>query len=241
MQRRTVFLAVVLAGLVPISAVSQSFGKATALQIGTTTVHVPSPAGFVETSRRSQELWNMALAYSAGDARIAAHFVAESDLKAFEAGRTVRFRHFMLVQTPKRAEGIMATQAQFDKLRAGTVDLQRNLAATLEPRIAAEVEKVSKAVSATQTTDIKVRLGEIVPVSVDRNDSKLLVYTVLARAGAAAESKAEVENVVSSTAYCFVKGKVVMLVAYRQFKSPQDLQASRIMAESWASALFAAN
>lgn len=241
MHRRTLLRALPLIGLAPITAYSQSFSKASALQIGAETIQVPTPAGFVETSRRSQELWNMALAYSAGDARIAAHYVAEPDLKAFEAGKTVYFRQFMLVQTPKRAEGIVATQVQFDKLRAGTVDLQRNLAAKLEPRIAAEVEKVSKAVSTAQATNIKVRIGEIVPVSIDRNDSKVLVYTVFARAGAATGKKLEEENTVSSTAYCFVKGKVVMLVAYRQFKSPQDLQASRNMADAWANALVAAN
>lgn len=241
MHRRTLLSILPAIGLLPVDAFAQLFGNPAAIQIGAETVHVPTPAGFVETSRRSQELWNMALAYSGGDARIAAHYVAEPDLKAFDAGKTVYFRQFMLVQTPKRAEGIIATQAQFDKLRAGTVDLQRNLAAKLEPRLAAEVEKVSKTVSTAQATDIRVRVGEIVPVSVDRNDSKVLVYTVLARAGAATGAKAEEENMVSSTAYCFVKGKVVMLVAYRQFKSPKDLQASRSMADSWANALVAAN
>ena len=241
MHRRTLLSIFALIGALPIGAHSQSFDKASVVQIGSETVQVPTPAGFVETSRRSQELWKMALAYSAGDARITAHFVAEPDLKAFEAGKTVYFRQFMLVQTPKRAEGIVATQAQFDKLRAGTVDLHRNLAAKLEPRMAAEVEKVSKAVSTALASTIKVRLGEIVPVSVDRNESKVLVHTVLARAGATSGAKTEDENMVSSTAYCFVKGKVVMLVSYRQFKSPKDLQVSRTMAESWANTLVAAN
>jgi hypothetical protein len=225
----------------PTGAQSQSFGNAAAVQIGPEVVQVPTPAGFVETSRRSQEIWNMALAYSAGDARITAHYVADSDLKAYETGKTVYFRQFMLVQTPKRAESIVATQAQFDKLRAGTVDLQRNLTAKLEPKVGAELEKVSKTVSTAQASNIKVRVGEIVPVSVDRNDSKVLVYTVLARAGATSGAKIEEENMVSSTAYCFVKGKVIMLVANRQFKSPNDLQLSRTFANSWANALIAAN
>ena len=211
------------------------------LQIGSETVQVPTPAGFVETSRQSQELWKMALAFSAGDARIAAHYVPESDLKAFEAGKLVHFRQFMLVQTPKRAEGIVATQAQFDKLRGGTVDMQRNLAAKLEPRLAAEVDRVSKAVSTAQAASVNVRLREIVPVSVDRNDSRVLIYTVLTRGEVTTGKKVEEVNTVASTAYCFVKGKVVMLAAYRQFKSPQDLQASRDMADSWANALIAAN
>lgn len=241
MHRRTLLSTFALLSALPIASHSQAFGKASVVQIGAESIQVPTPAGFVETSRRSQELWNMALAYSAGDARVAAHFVTEPDLKAFEAGKTVHFREFMLVQTPKRAEGIVATQAQFDKLKAGTVDLQRNLAAKLEPRLAAEVEKVSKAISTAQASSIKVRVGEIVPVSIDRNDPKVLVYTVLSRAGITSGTKTEEQNMVASTAYCFVKGKVVMLMSYRQFKSPRDLQTSRTTVESWANALIAAN
>lgn len=241
MHRRKLLRAIAVLGLTPFSVFSQSFGRASEFQIGAEIVQVPTPAGFVETSRRSQELWNKALAYSAGDSRITGHYVAESDLNAYEAGKAVHFRQFLLAQTPKRAETIVATQAQFDKLRTGTVELQRNLAAKLEPRITAEIEKISKSVSTAQAATINVRLGEIVPVSVDRNDSKVLVYTVLARAGATTGAQTEEENMVSSTAYCFVKGKVVMLVNYRQFRSPQDLQISRSMAESWANALIAAN
>jgi hypothetical protein len=241
MHRRQLLSFLVLIGALPISASSQSFGKASLIQIGYEAVQVPTPVGFVETSNRSQELWNLALAYSAGDARITAHFVAEPDFKAFEAGKSVHFRQFMFVQTPKRAEGIAITQARFDKLRAGTVELQRNLASKLEPRMAAEIEKMSKAVSIAQDSSIKIRLGEIVPVSVDRNDSKVLVYTILARTGVTTGVKTEEDNMVSSAAYCFLKGKVVMLVTYRQFKSPQDIEASRNLADKWANALIAAN
>jgi hypothetical protein len=219
----------------------QPFGQAVTLAVGSERVQIPTPKGFVETSQRSQELWSLALAMTAGDARIVAHFVAEGDLKAYEVGKTVQFSPFMLVQTPRRAESIIATQAQFDKLRAGTVELQRNLAEKLAPRLAAEVDKVSKAVSSARATSIKVRIGEVVPVSVDRNDTRVLIYTLLSRGGVTAGKQADDENVVASTAYCFVKGKVVMLITYRQFKIPQDLQASRSMADSWANSVVAAN
>lgn len=166
MQRRLMTLIVfVTACLTCIVSSAQPFGSAITLQIGPQSIQLPTPQGFAETSSRSQELWNIALAYSAGDARIAAHFVPEQDLRTFESGKTVVFTQFMLVQTPRRAETIVATQAQFDNLRAGTVDLQKNLASRLEPRIAAEVEKASKAVSKSQDSPITLRLGEIVPVS----------------------------------------------------------------------------
>ena len=116
----------------------------------------------------------MALAYSAGDARIVANFVTQSDLTSFEKGNKVYFRQFLLVQTPRRAESMQVNQAQFDKLRAGIVAMQADLSSRLEPRLAAEVDRVSKAVSNLAGSSIKVGVGEIVPVSIDRNDSRVL-------------------------------------------------------------------
>ena len=222
-------------------AQAQPGAQAVSLQIGGVTVRVPTPQGFTETSRRSQELWNLALAYSAGDARIIGHFVTDKDFAAFENGKTVTFKEFLLVQTPRRAESLTATQAQFDKLRSGTVALQADLAKRIEPRLAAELDKASRAVSSAQGFDIKVRVGEIVPVSVDRNDSRALIYTVLAQAGASDGKSSTNQNMMSTTAYCFVSGKVVMLVAYRHFRIPQDLQASRTFVNSWANGVLSAN
>ena len=211
------------------------------LQIGSQSVRVPIPVGFVETSRRSQELWATALAFSAGDARIIAHFVSDKDFAEFEKGKAVHFKNFLLVQTPKRAETIIATQAQFDKLRAGTVALQSDLAQRLEPRLVTALDRVSKAISSNQATDIKVRLGEIVPVSVDRNDAQILIYTVLSQSGAF-EGKSETSQTsVASTAYCFIAGKIVVLATYRQFRSPQDLHSARAQITTWANSVLMAN
>ena len=211
------------------------------LQIGGTNIRVPTPQGFTETSRRSQELWNLALAYSAGDARIIGHFVTDKDFADFEKGKTVTFKEFLLVQTPRRAESLTVTQAQFDKLRSGTVALQGDLAKRIEPRLATEIDKVSKAVSSTEGVDLKVRIGEIVPVSVDRNDPSVLTYTVLSQVGAS-DGKTNIDQtMVVTTAYCFVSGKVVMLTAYRHFRTPRDLQSSRTLVSSWASGLLSAN
>lgn len=222
-------------------AQAQSGAQAVPLKIGDTNVRVPTPQGFIETSHRSQELWNLALAYNAGDARIIGHFVTDKDFAAFEKGKAVTFKEFLLVQTPRRAESLTVTQAQFDKLRSGTIALQRDLAKRIEPRLTAEIDKVSKAVSSTQGVNLKVRIGEIVPVSVDRNDPGILIYTVLSQVGASDGKTSTDQTMLVTTAYCFVSGKVVMLAAYRHFRTPQDLQSSRTLVSSWANGLLSAN
>ena len=227
--------------LAPWLARSQATGTEAALRIGAVTVRVPSPEGFVETSNRAPDVYSMAMAYSAGDARILAHFVRDEDLKQFEKGKKVYFREFLLVQTPRRAESLVATQAQFDRLRTGAVAMQSQLESKLEPKIAAEVQRVSKAVSATAGSSIKVAVGEIVPVSIDRNDSTVLSYTILATAGVSESGATNTQNMVASASYCFLSGKVVMLNSYRLFRSPRDLQINRELQAKWIAGLYAAN
>ncbi|HRE18405.1 MAG TPA: hypothetical protein PLW86_15275, partial [Rhodocyclaceae bacterium] len=208
---RSFTLLLFVATLGAVGAQAQSDNPVVSLQIGGVTIRVPTPQGFTETSRRSQELWNLALANSAGDARIIGHFVTDKDFAAFEKGKIVIFREFLLVQTPLRAESLTVTQSQFDKLRSGTVALQTDLSKHIEPRLTAEIDRVSKAVSSTQGINLKVHIGEIVPVSVDRNDSSVLIYTVLSQAGASDGKASTNQTMVVTTAYCFVSGKVVML------------------------------
>jgi hypothetical protein len=236
-------VAIAIAGLVAAgTSVAQPGASSSAtVQIGARNIRIPVPPGFVETSRRSQELWTAALAFNAGDARIIAHFVTEKDLADFEAGKDVVVGNFLLVQTPKRAEGITATQAQFDTLRAGTVALQADLGRKLEPRLAAELDRVTKAISSNQAADIKLRLGEIVPVSIERNEARVMIYTILSQAEITQGTSKTAQPMIAGTAYCFVSGKVVMLAAHRQFRTPRDLQAMRTQIGSWADAVLAAN
>lgn len=240
--RRHFNASIALSAVLPSIAQSQAAAQAfVPVQVGTTTIRVASPQGFVETSRRAPDVYAMALAYTAGDARILAHFVRQQHLAVFEQGKKVYFREFLLVQTPRRAEGLQVTQAQFDKLRSGTVALQAQLSSKLEPQLVAEAERVSKAVSATAGAKIRVSVGEMVPVSVDRNDERVMSYSVLASAGVTETTGATNQNMVAGTAACFVSGKVIMLNSYRVFRSPRDLQTNRELLALWVNATLAAN
>ncbi|MEZ5649441.1 MAG: hypothetical protein R3E87_02720 [Burkholderiaceae bacterium] len=210
-------------------------------QVGDAAIRVPTPQGFSETSRRSKGLWELALSYAAGDARIIGHFVTEEDLVAFESGDAVTFKEFLFLQTPRRTMALTATQAQFDKLRSTTAALQADLARRIEPRLAAELEKVFKALSSAEGVDIELRVGEVVPVSVDRNDARVLIFTMLGEAGVVERGSSTYQNMVATTAYCFVAGKVIILTVYRHFRSPRDLHLSRIFMNSWADTVLSAN
>ena len=171
------------------------------LQVGMSTIKVPTPVGYAETSGRSSELWSQALATHVGEARVLAHFVTTRELSNYERGGT-GFSEYAFVQTPRRAESMTVTQAQFDKLKSGTIAMQADISRRLEPRLAGEVERVAKGLSTIQGSPFQFRVGELVPVSVDKNESKLLIYTVLAQLTTVDKVHPESQTMVMTTAYC---------------------------------------
>ncbi len=211
------------------------------VQIGTQPVNIPAPAGFIETSKLSKELWSEALILGSGNARVIAHFVTQKEFAEYTAGKSVQFDNYLLVKTPKQTEAMVATQAQFDHLRASTVAMQSDLAKRIEPRLAAELKRISTDLSSRQATIINAQIGEIVPVSIDRNESRLLAYTVLVQTRVNEGATSTALTQIVSTGYCLVAGKLVMLAAYRQFHSAEDLQNARAQITSWATAVLRAN
>lgn len=219
----------------------QTFGTPTFHRIGVETIVVPTPTNFVETSKNSPEMWERAKTFTSASVRVLAHYAPESELKMFMAGGEVRLSQYMYVQTPVRADSITTTQAQFDKLRAGVISLQSDMAAKLGPKLKDEVARASNELGAKQGEPLSVKVGEIVPVSVDRNDAKALIYTTLVSVASSQSDDSYEGNILTSAAVIFAKGKVLTLSVNRVMKSPRDVQIVRSFASEWVSAIVAAN
>ena len=228
-----------LAMIVP--AVGQTFGNPTSHRVGVETIVVPTPTNFLETSKNAPEMWESAKTFTTASVRVLAHYAPESELKTFIAGGEVRLSQYMYVQTPVRAEGIATTQAQFDKLRTGVIALQNDIAAKISPKLKEEVARASKEFGARQGEPISVKFGEIAPLSIDRNDTKALIYTTLMSVASSQSDASHEGNILSSTAFIFAKGKVLTLSVNRVMKSPKDFQIVRSFASEWVAAILAAN
>lgn len=235
-------LTLALASLTMIApALGQTFGAPISYRIGVETIVVPTPTSFLETSKNAPEMWERAKTFTSASIRVLAHYALESDLKTFMAGGEVRLSQYMYVQTPVRTEGITTTQAQFDKLRTGVISLQSDLAAKISPRLKDEVARASKKFGAKQSETILVKVGEIVPISIDRNDTKALIYTTLMSVASSQTDTSYEGNNLTSAAIIFTKGKVLTLSINRVMQSPNDIQVVRNFATEWVSAIEAAN
>lgn len=224
-----------------VPAVGQTFGNPTSYRIGVETIVVPTPTNFLETSKNAPEMWESAKTFNTASVRVLAHYAPESEVKTFITGGEVRLSQYMYVQTPVRAEGITTTQAQFDKLRTGAIALQNDIAAKLSPKVKDEVARAFKELGARQGEPVSVKVGEIVPVSIDRNDTKALIYTTLMSVASSQSGALHEGNILTSAAFIFAKGKVLTLTVNRVMKSPMDIQIVRSFANEWVSSIVAAN
>ncbi len=186
-------------------------------------------------------MWERARTFSTASTRLVGHYASEADLKAFKGGGEVQLSPYMYLQTPSRAENLVATQAQFDKLRAGVVGMQRDLSAKLGPRLSAEIARAAKEFGDLQNEQINLTVGEIVPLSVDRNDARALIYTTLMNVAPTSNGSSAGTNILTSGAMILVRGKIVMLSVNRIMKTPQDIKIVRRFTSDWVSAITTAN
>lgn len=235
-------LALALALLTMIApALGQTFDASTSHRIGIETIVVPTPTNFLETSKNAPEMWERAKAFTSASVRVLAHYASESELKTLRVSGEVRLSQYMYVQTPVQAEDIATTQAQFDKLRTGVITLQNDMTAKLSPKLKNEVARASKEFYAKQGEPLSVKVGEIVPVSIDRSDAKILIYTTLMSVKSSQSDTSHEDNILTSAAVIFTKGKVLALSVNRVMKSPRDIQIVRSFTSEWVSAIVAAN
>lgn len=218
-----------------------AFPSSVTVTVGGVAFKIPAPADHKETSAASPELWATAQQFGGPDARVLAHFVTTKDFDAFTKGRDASFSKYLYVQTPKRAESITATQAQFDKMRTGMVAMQTDMGAKLEPRLAAELAKLEKSTAGSSNALASLKIGEIAPVGVHSNRSDFLSYSVLAKVSADQAGVSTTRTMLATSGYWFVKGKVLTFAAYREFKSPKDLLDQKELVEQWQAAATAVN
>lgn len=227
--------------MIIVPAEGQTFGSPTSYRIGGETIVVPTPANFLETSKSAPEMWASAKLFNTASVRLLAHYAPESEVKAFLAGSEVRLSQYMYVHTPLGAEGVTTTQAQFDKLRMRVLALQNEIETKLAPKLKDELARASKGLSTLQDEPFSVKVNEVVPLSIDRNDAKALVYTTLMSLKSSQGDTAYDGNIIGVSALIYSKGKVLTLTVNRLMKSPRDIQVVRSFAGEWVAAIVAAN
>lgn len=235
----TLFLCSLLIARVAFS--TPEFTNVTNLRIGEVTINLPAPESFIETSKNSAELWKLAQSIGSGYSQTIAHYISKSDFDAYNEYRKPAFSEYFIVQTPKSARNLTATQQQFDQLRSETAAMQTELRKSIEPSLGKELDKLNKNLSSKLGKPLAIGIGQIIPVSVNINRPNLLSYSVLSQISISNKDVNTSNTMVLTTGICFLKGKVVMLNSYRLFQTPQDLQISREVIEKWANNLLLSN
>lgn len=223
------------------TASSQSFQHTVQKRIGSTSVLVPVPTGFRDTATAAPDLLEAASLFVTSGTRVLGYFVLGNELDAYSMGRDIFLSQWLFVQTPRKAETIVATQAQFDEMRTVMLELQSDLEKKIEPRLSAEVRRLTGDLGTTDQMPFHLQIGQIVPISVNVNRPNLFSYTVIAQVETKENGKLVSRPVITTSALCYVKGKFVILHVYQVFQAPQNIKASRAFSERWVSAFFAVN
>lgn len=211
------------------------------LKIGNTTINVEHPLGFLETSKNSSELWDLAQLMVSGKNEIIAHYVSKRDLDDYNSNKSPKFEKYFTILTPKSTKNSSISQEDFEKLRHETISMQNTLRQNIEPRVNHVLGNLSDDLSLQLKKDVSLAVDQTTPISINVNRKNLLSYSVLSRINVS-DQKNEVSQVmISTTGIVLLKGKILLLNSYSNFENPQDLQYSREAIESWANSIISLN
>lgn len=238
MKRLFVIALLVLSSL---TMAAPEFNGAAEYRIGDTIIFLPTPKGFVETSSKSEALWRTAQLFGTESTRAIAHYVLASEFETYSQGIAVVFSDYAYVKTPRQWESISISQKQFDKLRVGTIDSLSSVLKSTEPRLSSEIERMLKGIPLQGGKPLALRVGSIVPVSINENRENFFSYTFISTVESGTASDKSVNTWLATTGTCLIKGKAVILNTYRLFHGPSDLRESREYVNAWAHALLTRN
>lgn len=220
---------IVLFGL----AISLGSSASSYLKIGNQTIILKDPSGFLETSKKSSELWDLAKLMVSGKNEVIAHYVSKEDLDDYYLNKNPEFEQYFIILTPKATKKSYISQEDFKKFRFEIISTQNELRKNIEPRVNRILNNLSDDLSIQLKKEISMNINQMKPVSININLPNFLSYSVFSKINVSDHKTDKNHIIIGTTGIILIKGKLLIINSYRNFKSPQDLQDSRASIENW--------
>jgi hypothetical protein len=211
------------------------------IQLGSEKLVIKNPDRFIETSQNSKEIWDLANEFVTEDSIILSHYITKKDFNKYKAGESPELKEYFYIKTPKILMGSISTQEQFDTLRKSVYSLNKDNLLNIEAYLNQFTENYSAEESIKNGSQVKLKVGQVVPVSVNESINNFMSFTMLSQIEIANKSKLESTTVVITRGSCFIKGKLIFIDYFRVLSSPDDLRKSREIVETFSKALIKDN
>jgi hypothetical protein len=220
-------------------AVAPSLALAGPIQVGSASIEIPVPPGFVLVVPEMKQVSESLRRFTPPDHTLFAVFIAEIDAPQALADEFPLLQRRFTIQAPSKSVGVSVMRAEFAQLKKGFASEFQLKVDDLKNRLPDLVSRISKAGVEQMDPQLVTEIGGIVPFAPHYDDEHSLSLSMIFRTEVTA---ADSESVVALTAATMtlvrVRDRVLFVYVYG---GKDDIVWTRKASQEWVYEIVKAN
>jgi len=221
-----------------------SFGAgtgATVVSLGSASVQLVTPAGYLDCSGENDQISNLAGNFCPPENRLLGVFVSPEFRHGLLAGDTTASFDYVMVETPRTAVWSDISDADFTEAKTSVKNAQAEAFAQADADTKDAINSLNHSLQAATGADVRFNLAEPVSLGVFDESARHVSMLMLMRMQMQAGGATQQINVAASISLVHLKGKVLFAYSYRTYTGEKSVQALKKMTSDWTAALEKAN
>jgi hypothetical protein len=215
--------------------------KPTVVKIGSATVKLVAPAGYVDCSEENDPVRNMAENFCPPGNRLLGVFASPEFRRSAHAGEDSASFDYALVQTSRGLIWRDASPADFDELKSTMRREHASLFARLQPEMKEAINRLNRDLQSATRTDVSFNLDQPLSLGIHEETSRHMTLLMLMRMQTKSNGKSQTDKVVCSMSFIRMNGKVIFVYIYRAYAGDESIKALKKFTSDWVVKLVAAN
>lgn len=209
--------------------------------VGTTSISIPQPAGFVSLEGVSKETYGVMQDLTPETNRLLSGFISKKDAKSLLQGEGAKLEEYFLVQTFQEFEKKTFTLNEFSQLRK-SIRKDQEAAVTLnQEKVDALTKSGSKKLSNRLDSDISFSISGTIPLGVSSETAHSIASSSLSKYQETINGEKSERLVAGTMVFQLVKGKLLYLFIYKNYHKDSDIEWTKDVAVKWSSQIIESN
>lgn len=210
--------------------------------IGTTSLSLAPPAGFVDVTGLNQHLTDLGRFATPPSNRLLALILIGSDAIRVAAGQPPLMERYLVAQTLRQHGGMSISPQEFAMVRKTFREQAGTMLESITPNLQSEFEaKLPEARRRFQDPTLRLKLGESRAIRLFNETPSTIGLSALTNYTVTTDGVARESTTALSMTIALLRGKIVYLYVYSRYRTQADVDWTEAMSQRWLMLLAAAN
>jgi len=202
------------------------------IKVGSTLIHLPSLAGYVEISQDFPEIRKTAESLTPSENRLLAVFLSDADVAKALQGEIIGFDKYVLIQTFREGESQRLSKASFGEIKPilkQNLGLNKDALADTNKRLVESFTEISE----RRQIDLLAEVEKPILFSIDTNTETAIGGTSISRQVGTINGSESSHVLIWNQTNILIKGKILFIYMYANYEGKNSIDSLRWNAVDW--------